>query len=174
MAFDINLYLKYDKAKYNVVEHLNRQGHYTICYENYGTEDIKALVNQKFIDFLDNKGTYSLEYKDYNLLKKSNIYLQYNIEVEQRPDFKNDKFPYDTISIPYRKRKYKKNNTIFCVVNNDCTYLYYIHSNVLNEKYTLFKNVKKDGKIVREKFYHIPIKFSKIERMLPYKEEVKK
>ena len=116
-------------------------------------------VKYKVVEYLNKKGIYTICYED-KCTEDIKALFTVNIEVEHRTIWKGKFFPYNTISIPYRKYKHKKPNTYFYVVNNELTFAYIIHSELLLEKYIIIKNTTREKK---EKFFHIPV--SKCERI---------
>lgn len=110
-------------------------------------------VKYKVVDYLNKHGSYTLCYED-KATEDIKVLTSYNIEVEHRTIWNGENFPYNSISIPFRKYKYKKDNTYFYIVNNKLTHAYIVDSNLLVDEYIVTKNTTRFKK---EKFFHIPI-----------------
>jgi len=110
-------------------------------------------VKYKVVDYLNKKGTYTICIEDKST-EDIKALVPFNIEVEHRTVWKGERFPYQSISVPYRKYRHKKKNTFFYVVNNEMTYAYIINSILLSQDYLVIKNTTR---VKKEKFFHIPI-----------------
>lgn len=97
-----------------------------------------------------------------DLLNKENGEISMGVEVEHRTNWSGLTFPYTTINVPYRKKKYAElpYPTIFCAVNNDYTALF-----VIDFKDVVICNLKENrNKYVKqgEMFYSVPIENGEI------------
>lgn len=63
----------------------------------------------------------------YSILENSDRYgvdllLQFGVEIEQRPCWNGENFPFSTIHIPSRKAKFMNGRNKYVIVNNDSSY----------------------------------------------------
>jgi len=126
-------------------------------------EDLYNQCDQKSkkiaISFFEKYGFYFKENPDKYDVDLINInFNNITIELEWRPIWKNNKFPYDTIHIPERKNKYiKYGNSHYMIFNFDYTYCLFTINKIiklyLNDVYEIY------NKEIHEKeyFFNIPI-----------------
>lgn len=72
------------------------------------------------IEFLENKGWTAQVNPDehgIDIIAVDPFQNEVLIEVEVKNNWDNDKFPFDTIHLPERKRKFIKRNSVFCILN---------------------------------------------------------
>ena len=97
--FDKNLHAKFDKA---------------------GRGAVKKWLTQQGYEVEDNENRYVVDL----IIKRNGDIVGY-AEVEVREVWKGEKFPYEDLNIPYRKRKLFQNDlkTLFFSVNCDLTHM---------------------------------------------------
>lgn len=79
----------------------------------------------------------------------------YFFDAEVRSEWKWDRFPFETIHIVERKRKFNTKNTYFASIRNDLRVCYFIPASLLKTKY-LESVETRDGV---ENFYSIPVEY---------------
>ena len=126
-------------------------------YDNAGREVVKNYFSSKLnITAKDNPDLYGVDL----LLYRDNELIGY-AEVEVRNNWKTNAFPYDTLNVPYRKKKLLDNDlpTFFFSVNSIKTRMFCCKAeNVLGceVKENPNKYVKSD-----EYFYKVPVSILK-------------
>ena len=126
-------------------------------YDNSGREVVKNYFSSKLnITAKDNPDLYGVDL----LLYRDNELIGY-AEVEVRNNWKTNAFPYDTLNVPYRKKKLLDNDlpTFFFSVNSIKTRMFCCKAeNVLGceVKENPNKYVKSD-----EYFYKVPVNILK-------------
>lgn len=131
--------------------------------ELYSLHDKNA--KDTVINYFKKENIYLIENPDkygIDLLDKIGNQINMGIEVEHRTNWVGTPFPYTTINVPYRKRKYAELSypTVFCAVNNDYTALF-----VIDFKDVVVCNLKENkNKYVKtgEMFYSVPIEQGEI------------
>jgi hypothetical protein len=132
-------------------------------YDNAGREVVKTYFHNRLdIDAKDNPNEYGVDL----LLYRNDKLIGY-AEVEVRNNWKTDAFPYDTLNVPYRKKKLLDNDlpTFFFSVNNIRTRMFCCKAeDVLNceIKENPNKYVKSD-----EYFYKVPVSILKTIDIVP-------
>lgn len=130
-------------------------------YDNAGREVVKSYFSSKLkITAKDNPNLYGVDL----ILYKDNKMVGY-AEVEVRNNWKTDAFPYDTLNVPYRKKKLLENDlpTFFFSVNHIKTRMFCCKAEDILEceiKENPNKYVKSD-----EYFYKVPVSRLKIIRI---------
>ena len=122
-------------------------------YDNVGREIVKNYF-QKRTKFTakDNPNEYGVDL----LLFKENVLVGY-AEVEVRKNWNTDKFPFDTLNVPLRKKKLLENDlpTYFFSVNYTHTKMFCCEAEtVLNSKIQENKNKYVNS---NEYFYKVPV-----------------
>jgi hypothetical protein len=110
-------------------------------------------VKYKVVDYLNKKGSWTICFEDKST-EDIKVLVPYNLEIEHRTIWRGEKFPYETISIPYRKYKHKKKNTFFYIVNNEMSHAIIVNSLLLINSFIVVKNTTRQK---NEKFFHIPM-----------------
>ena len=85
------------------------------------------------------------------VLKSANGFVWNMLELERRPEWVEGEFPYDTIHVPERKRKF--NNFVYIAANRDVTMAYLIHENVIKTSPVV---VEDNVHCRNEKFFDVP------------------
>lgn len=135
--FDQNIYNGSDPVKFAVALKLNQLGYYTMVVEDFGA-DVKTFNKEK-------------GYEEH--------------EVEQRPIWKDGKFPFNTIHIPERKtRLLNDNNLYYWVVNADATMAMVCKAKECMVKECL-EVVPNNLVADKEEFYNVPIEKFKLVRL---------
>jgi hypothetical protein len=122
-------------------------------YDNAGRQVVKSYFSSRLnIIAKDNPNVYGVDL----LLYKENRLVGY-AEVEVRNNWKTDAFPYDTLNVPYRKKKLLENElpTFFFSINTLKTRMFCCKAESILEcevKENPNKYVKSD-----EYFYKVPV-----------------
>lgn len=126
-------------------------------YDASGREVVKSFFHSKLnIIAKDNPNLYGVDL----LLYKNKTLVGY-AEVEVRNNWKTDNFPYDTLNVPYRKKKLLENElpTFFFSINSIKTRMFCCKAENIIEceiKENPNKYVKSD-----EYFYKVPVSILK-------------
>ena len=123
-------------------------------YDSPGRQVVKNFISSKLnLIAKDNPNIYGVDLLIYNQKSKLVGYA----EVEVRNNWSSDTFPYDTLNVPYRKKKLLENDkpTFFFSVNKPQTRMFCCSADTIlksNIEENRNKYVKSD-----EYFYKIPI-----------------
>ena len=116
----------------------------------YKKYDIDA--KQKIIKFFkEKKGMTLVEGNRYGI-DLHEITGSFFVEVEVKESW-NNTFNFDTLHIPYRKKKFITGKTFFCVLNKEKNRFLLVHDSKLNNKHEVKNKYVENG----EYFYDIPI-----------------
>lgn len=89
---------------------------------------------------------------DLKIIKKDKTFIY--AECEIRTIWKEGKFPYRTIHVPYRKDKFKSKNTYFITIRGDLGACYFSQLND-NTSIVEIRNTEVEGD--KEPFYDVPV-----------------
>lgn len=120
-------------------------------YDKYDSKSKEVIadyfIRQGFIIVSDK------EVYNYDLgIKDTNGFI-YRLELEHRMTFKGKEFSFDTVHIPYRKKKNIAH--FYLVINND--YTYFLTTKMRNIKESNIINIFCMGRPLKEDFYDVPI-----------------
>jgi len=124
-------------------------------YDKLGRSAVKWLFSSDIIQYHDNKDKYGIDLVGYNVYTED---ICRYVEVEVKSSWKEGSFPYSSVNIPFRKKKFfvEPSEVWFCMVRADGNALIAIDSmDILwNSEIVEIKNkYNKKG----EAFYKVPI-----------------
>lgn len=120
-------------------------------------DDCDSRAKNSLRKYLDTLGIYTQIHEDYGADIKSFEEVLHEVEVKSTY---TDKFQWDTIHIPARKKKLLKGKRIiFWVLNKDCTKAIMIDGKHMKDKY--LENIPNTRNPGGEFFYDIPLSLCK-------------
>ena len=133
-------------------------------------------LHGKYDDIARQVTMHYMERKGYKMRENPNIYAQdliahngdnsFYVECEVKTVWKGDEFPFDTVQLPERKKKFFNKSTLFFIWNNDMTRAATFKSDDIKD----LTPVEVSNKFLSsgEKFYQIPLELVRFAR---YKNE---
>ena len=124
-------------------------------YDKLGRFAVKWLFSSDIIEYVDNPDVYGVDLLGYNVYTED---ICRHVEVEVKASWEEGPFPYKSVNIPFRKKKFftEPTEVWFCMVRADGNALIAIDSTDLlwNAEIVEVKNkYNKRG----EPFYRVPI-----------------
>ena len=114
------------------------------------------FVTQQGLSAKENPNIYGIDLSISGIAASGYVYDDMPVEVERRECWKNNSFPFPTVHIPARKKKFFKTNILYAIVNKTYNkFMFCCSDHIINHE---LREVSNKYIAEGEYFYDVPLK----------------